>query len=144
MLETRREQAEVESSTLDLISSVTARQHSTTASIGGDVARMQQEVQTIEARNQARRSMTPAAEAPYGRLTQAWNRLVYPEILSRPAGRSGLRRRKRKSRGQEEDAGKRDQATSDTPRPRRPKWSLPSDRKRTSRPRRSDRLPQPK
>ncbi|MBC8877152.1 MAG: hypothetical protein H8E44_47595 [Planctomycetes bacterium] len=75
MLKTRREQAEAESSTLDLISSVTATQHSTTASIGENVQRMKQEVETMEARNNARRDMTPAADAPEGRLPRAWNRL---------------------------------------------------------------------
>lgn len=75
MLKTRREQAEVESSTLDLISSVTAQQHSTTASIAGDMARMQHEVQTMEARNEARRTMTPSSEVQESQLTRAWNRL---------------------------------------------------------------------
>lgn len=75
MLKTRREQAEVESSTLDLISSVTTTQHSTTASIGENVERMKQEVETMEARNNARRDMTPAADAPEGGLPRAWNRL---------------------------------------------------------------------
>lgn len=75
MLKTRREQAEVESSTLDLISSVTTTQHSTTASIGENVERMKQEVEAIEARNHARRDMTPAADLSEGRLTRAWGRL---------------------------------------------------------------------
>jgi len=75
VLKTRREQAEVESSTLDLISSVTATQHSTTASIGENVNRMEQEIEAMEARNSARRDVTPATDAPEGRLPRAWNRL---------------------------------------------------------------------
>jgi len=116
MLKTRREQAEVESSTLDLISSVTATQHSTTASIGSDVARMQQEVQTMEARNEARRSMAPTADAPDGRLTRAWNRLdtlkSYHDRLADQPGSDA----KEDAAGKKKAAGKRDQATKATPR----------------------------
>lgn len=111
VLKTRREQAEVESSTLDLISSVTATQHSTTASIGGDVARMQQEVQTLEARNEARRSMTPAAEAGNGRLTRAWNRLdtlksYHDRLAAAEPGAKDDAAAKKKA------AGRRDQASN--------------------------------
>lgn len=115
VLKTRREQAEVESSTLDLISSVTATQNGTTASIGSEVDRMQQEVQTLEARNEARRSMTPAADAPDGRLTRAWNRLdtlkSYHDRLADQPGSDA----KQDVAGKKKPAGKRDQASNSRP-----------------------------
>ena len=85
MLKTRREQAEVESSTLDLISSVTAKQHSTTASIGGNVARCSRRSRRSrrgtdppvhDARRRSPRRATDTGLEPPG----------YPENLSRPSG----------------------------------------------------------
>jgi hypothetical protein len=99
-----------------LISSVTAKQHSTTASIGGNVAQMQQEVQTIEARNEARRSMTPAAEAPDGRLTQAWNRLDTLKSYHDRVGTQAAPNAKETAAGKKKLPGKRDQATNAMPR----------------------------
>lgn len=111
VLKTRREQAEVESSTLDLISSVTATQNSTTASIGSEVGRMQQEVQTMEARNDARRSMA-AADAPDGRLTRAWNRLdTLKSYHDRLADQPGSDARA-DAAGKKKPVGKRDQASN--------------------------------
>ncbi len=119
MLKTRREQAEVESSTLDLISSVTAKQHSTTASIAGDVARMQHEVQTIEARNEARRTMTPASEVQDSRLTHAWNRLdtlkSYHERRNEEPTADAQPTEKQEAPGKKNQPARRDQAAKAAP-----------------------------
>ncbi len=74
-LKTRREQAEMEASTLDLISSVTASQNTAAATIGENVDRMKQQIEALEARNEARRAMTPTAETLEGRLPRAYGRL---------------------------------------------------------------------
>jgi predicted nucleic acid-binding Zn-ribbon protein len=75
VLKSRREQAQVEAATLDLISSATAGQQTVAAAVGQNVDRLKQDVQKIEARNEARRSLAPADARPSNQLGRAWSRL---------------------------------------------------------------------
>lgn len=75
VLRSRREQARVESTTLDLISSATVGQQTVAADVSQSVARLKQDVQKLEARNEARRSLTPVDERSGDQVCRAWSRL---------------------------------------------------------------------
>jgi chromosome segregation ATPase len=75
VLKSRREQAQVEGATLDLISSATAGQQTAATSVGQSVERLKQDVAKLEARNDARRGLAPVAERPANQLGRAWSRL---------------------------------------------------------------------
>lgn len=76
VLKSRREQAEVESTTLDMISSVTADSHTAAAAMNDGLGKLKQDVAKLEARNDARRNLAPVAErTPANRLGRSWNRL---------------------------------------------------------------------
>jgi hypothetical protein len=75
-LRTRRDQANVESLTLDLVSSATAQTDSIGALIQDGVARLKSGVDTLEARNDARRAVggTEVRTASRG-LGRQWSRM---------------------------------------------------------------------
>jgi chromosome segregation ATPase len=75
LLKSRREQADIEASTLDMISTVTAHHQNTATSVGSGVDRLKTEVEQLEARNEARRTLAPVAVGNENRLTRAWTRL---------------------------------------------------------------------
>lgn len=76
VLKTRRDQARMESETLDLVASATADRSSTATSVGATVKRLEGQVEQLEARNEARRGMTPVDErVAKGKLTGSFNRL---------------------------------------------------------------------
>jgi predicted nucleic acid-binding Zn-ribbon protein len=75
VLRSRRDQAQVESATLDLISSATAGRQTVAANVSQTVDRLQHDVQKIEARNEARRSLAPADARPGNQVGRAWSRL---------------------------------------------------------------------
>jgi chromosome segregation ATPase len=76
VLKSRREQAQAESSALDMIASVTTHGQSATASIGGGVSRLKQDVERLEARNDARRDLAPVSQRqPTNQLSRTWSRL---------------------------------------------------------------------
>lgn len=87
VLKARREKAEVESSTLDMIASVTSRGQSAAAEMGSGVERLKKDVEHPEARNQARRDLAPATERePSNRLSRTWSRLEELKKYSDEAG----------------------------------------------------------
>ena len=76
VLRTRREQAEIESSTLDLVASATANQDTVTASLGRSVDRLKGNVAQTEARNEARRGLAPVTErSNTNGVARSFNRL---------------------------------------------------------------------
>ncbi len=75
VLRSRREQARVESATLDLISSATAGPQTVAANVSQTVERLKEDVQKFEARNEARRSLAPVDERSGNQLGRAWSRL---------------------------------------------------------------------
>ncbi len=76
VLKTRRDQARMESETLDLVASATADRSSTTANVGTSVKRLSEQVEELEARNEARRDVAAVDQrASKGKLTQSFNRL---------------------------------------------------------------------
>jgi phage shock protein A len=76
VLRTRREQAEIESSTLDLVASATANQDTVAASLGRSVDRLKDNVAQTEARNLARRGMAPITErSNTNGVARSFNRL---------------------------------------------------------------------
>ena len=76
ILKSRREQAQIESSTLDMLTSVTANQQTSGASIGQDVERLKANVEQIEARNEARRDTASVNDRqPRNQISRSWNRL---------------------------------------------------------------------
>jgi chromosome segregation ATPase len=76
LLKGRREQAQVESSTLDMLAAATADHTSKAAAFGQGVERLKKEVESLEARNDARRGLAPVSERePGNQLTRSWNRL---------------------------------------------------------------------
>jgi peptidoglycan hydrolase CwlO-like protein len=75
LLRGRREQAQVESATLDLISSATAGRQTVAADVSHTVDRLKQDVQKMEARNEARRNWAPAEARSGAQVGRAWSRL---------------------------------------------------------------------
>ena len=76
LLQTRREQAEVESQTLDLVSSATTNADTVTASLNKSVDRLKDNVGKTEARNEARRGTTSIAERTgSNQISRSFNRL---------------------------------------------------------------------
>ncbi len=76
LLVARRAQAEVERQTLDMALSVTQPRGTGEDSLVGSVARLREEVQELETRNQARRANAPTGSvASSNRLARQWDRL---------------------------------------------------------------------
>lgn len=76
VLKTRRDQARMESETLDLVAGATADRSSAAADISNSVQRLEGQVEHLEARNAARREIAPIDQRPSeGKLTQSFNRL---------------------------------------------------------------------
>lgn len=75
VLRSRRDQAQVESATLDLISSATAGRQTVAANVSQTVDRLKQDVQKMEARNEARRNLAPIDARADSRVGRAWSRL---------------------------------------------------------------------
>jgi len=73
-LKGRREQAESESQTLDLVACATASKECSTTAVNDGVNRMRKEVGQLEARNEGGRSLAPSVVAPNS-LTRQWTRL---------------------------------------------------------------------
>ena len=83
ILKTRRDQARMESDTLDLVDGAMSTGQSSTASIGKSINRLEGQVENLEARNAARREVASVDQrASTGRLTKTFNRL---EALKRYA-----------------------------------------------------------
>ena len=76
LLQTRREQAEVESQTLDLVSAATTNQDTVAASLNKSVDRLKENVGKTEARNEARRGTASVAERTVSnQVARSFNRL---------------------------------------------------------------------
>ena len=76
LLQTRREQAEVETQTLDLVSSATTNADTVTASLNKSVDRLKDNVGKTEARNEARRGTASIAERiGSNQVSRSFNRL---------------------------------------------------------------------
>ena len=76
ILRSRREQAEVEAKTLDMVAAVTNGDGEATASVGKSVESLKSGVASLEARNEARRAHAPAEHRQAGnQLSQGWTRL---------------------------------------------------------------------
>ncbi len=76
LLRSRREQANTESLTLDLVSSATAKSETVGADLGASVARLKGKVDQVESRNEARRGMAGPDQRPASRnIDRHWNRL---------------------------------------------------------------------
>lgn len=76
VLKARRDQARIESDTLDLVARATANQSSTTSEIGRSVERLEGQVEELEARNEARRSVASVeTRASKSKLACSFNRL---------------------------------------------------------------------
>ncbi len=76
VLKARRDQAQMESETLDLVAGATADGSSTSASVGVCVKRLAGQVEKLEARNEARRDLASVDQrASRGKLAQSFNRL---------------------------------------------------------------------
>jgi peptidoglycan hydrolase CwlO-like protein len=76
VLKTRRDQARMESETLDLVAGATAEGSSATANVGTSVKRLEGQVEQLEARNEARRDVAAVDQrASQGKLSQSFNRL---------------------------------------------------------------------
>lgn len=76
MWKTRREQAEVESQTLDLVSSATTNADTVTASLNKSVERLKDNVDKTEARNAARRNSASVTQrTTSNNVSRAFNRL---------------------------------------------------------------------
>jgi chromosome segregation ATPase len=89
LLVARRAQAEVERQTLDMALSVTQPRGTGEDSLVGSVARLREEVQELETRNQARRANAPTGSvASSNRLARQWDRLEALRAIRdrRPAG----------------------------------------------------------
>jgi len=89
VLRSRRDQAQVESATLDLISSATAGRQTVAANVSQTVDRLKQDVQKAEARNEARRNLAPVDALPGNQVGRAWSRLealkTYHDAESTPS-----------------------------------------------------------
>ena len=91
LLMARRAQAEVERQTLDMALSVTQPRGTGEDSLVGSVARLREEVQELETRNQARRANAPTGSvASSNRLARQWDRLEALRAIRdrRPAGQA--------------------------------------------------------
>jgi septal ring factor EnvC (AmiA/AmiB activator) len=75
VLRSRREQAEAESKTLDMVASVSGRSGEATASVGKSLEDLKGGVAKLEARNEARRSNAPVSERTENALSKGWSRL---------------------------------------------------------------------
>ncbi len=75
VLRSRREQAETEAATLDLISSASAGQQTAATTVGQSVERLTQDVEKLEARNEARRGLAPVETRPSNQLARVGGRL---------------------------------------------------------------------
>ena len=76
LLQTRREQAEVESQTLDLVNAATTNQDTVAASLNKSVDRLKDNVGKTEARNEARRGTASVAERTgSNQIARSFNRL---------------------------------------------------------------------
>ena len=90
VLKSRREQAQIEASTLDLISSATSNQKNVATNVAQGVDHLKQEVRELEARNNARRTLTPGEAGLQNRLAGAWTRLeelkaFHDQLADQPA-----------------------------------------------------------
>ena len=76
VLRSRRDISEVESSTLDLVSSATANRETIGTEMNDGLARLKGKVNEVEARNEARRGMTSPDQRPTSNaIGRQWNRL---------------------------------------------------------------------
>ncbi|MCA9130021.1 MAG: hypothetical protein KDB22_23195 [Planctomycetales bacterium] len=76
ILKTRRDQARMESETLDLVAGAASSADSSTLAIGSNIDRLQGQVEHLEASNAARRDVAPVSQrSSTGKLTQSFNRL---------------------------------------------------------------------
>ena len=75
VLRSRREQAEVEAKTLDMVASVSGQSGEATASVGKSLEDLKGGVAKLEARNEARRANAPVAERTENALSKGWSRL---------------------------------------------------------------------
>jgi len=75
LLQTRRQQAEVESQTLDLVHGATANSDSVSASLNKSIDRLKENVGKKEARNEARRNVATVSERATSEVSRAFNRL---------------------------------------------------------------------
>ena len=75
VLKQRREQAEMESKTLDTVSSIASKRPDVDSSISQGLSKIRSDVKQLEAKNEARRALSPVNERPTNQLTKHWNRL---------------------------------------------------------------------
>jgi chromosome segregation ATPase len=76
VLKSRREQAEVESKTLDMVTAVSDGVHTTTEGVGRSLDRLRENVTRKEAVNEAKRGLAPVnSRASTNQLARQWNRL---------------------------------------------------------------------
>ena len=76
VLRSRRDQAEVESSTLDLVSSATSKRETVGTVMNDGLTKLKGNVDKLEARNEARRGMTSVGQRPSSTsVGRSWNRL---------------------------------------------------------------------
>ena len=82
ILRNRRDHADVESQTLDLVSSATAKRETVGAVMNGSVARLKGNVNQLEARNEARRGMVSLDQRPsLNAVGHQWNRLESLKVI---------------------------------------------------------------
>lgn len=82
LLKTRREQAEVESQTLDLVSAATTNQDTVAVSLNKSVDRLVDNVGKTEARNEARRGTASVAERTNtNQVARSFNRLESLKVI---------------------------------------------------------------
>lgn len=76
VLKSRREQAEVESKTLDMVTAVSDGVHTTTEGVGRSLERLRDNVNRKEAVNEAKRGLAPvSSRSSTNQLARQWNRL---------------------------------------------------------------------
>jgi chromosome segregation ATPase len=75
VLKHRREQAEMESKTLDTVAAITSKRPDVESSVSQGLNKIRGDVKQLEARNEARRVLSPVNERPTNQLTKHWNRL---------------------------------------------------------------------
>ena len=75
VLKQRREQAEMESKTLDTVSAIASKRPEIDNSLSQGLNQIRGDVKQLEARNEARRALSPVNERPANQLTKHWNRL---------------------------------------------------------------------
>jgi len=75
VLKQRREQAEMESKTLDTVSAIASKRPDIDNSVSQGLNKIRGDVKQLEARNEARRALSPVNERPTNQLTKQWNRL---------------------------------------------------------------------